>query len=77
MGEAGPSVPVGRRSSSDRVSYRQVFGDHYRCNWWTHADATGYDNPRMSGPTVATHRVRKSAFLRVTKTRDGLLIRVR
>jgi hypothetical protein len=63
-----------RREPSDRVSCRHVHGDHYRCNWWSRADATGYDNPNMSGPTVATHRVRRSAFLRVTKTAAGLTI---
>ncbi len=64
------------REPSDRVACRHVYADYYRCNWWAQADATGQDNPGMSGPTVSTHRVRKSAFLRATRTRDGITIRV-
>ena len=63
------------REPSDRVTCRRVYGDHYRCNWWSRSDASRQDNPGMSGPTVATHRVRVSAFLHVTKTSSGLTIR--
>src|SRR5215211_1592257 len=63
-----------QREPSDRVACRRVHGDHYRCNWWSRADAAGYDNPNMNGPTVTTHRIRRSAFLRVTKTPAGLTI---
>src|SRR5215213_7534271 len=63
------------REPSDRVSCRLIYGDHYRCNWWSCADTSAYDNPGMMGLTVTTHRVRRSAFLRVTKTAGGLKIR--
>src|SRR5215213_1460518 len=63
------------REPSDRVSCRLIYGEHYRCNWWSRADTDAYDNPGMMGLTVTTHRVRRSAFLRVTKTAAGLKIR--
>jgi hypothetical protein len=64
------------REPSDRVACRRIDGNYYRCNWWAPANAKGYDNPYMGGLTVTTHRVRKSAFLQVTGTRNGLTIRV-
>jgi hypothetical protein len=61
----------------DVVKCRKIDGDNYRCNWWA-AQATGsYDNPGMFGLLVTTHRVRKSQFLRVTKSPTrGLVIQV-
>lgn len=64
------------RLPTDRVACRRVYGNYYRCNWWAPASATGYDNPAMAGPTVTTHHVRKSEFLRVTRGKNGLSIRV-
>ncbi|MGB7157233.1 MAG: hypothetical protein WBD40_04145 [Tepidisphaeraceae bacterium] len=64
------------KEPSDRVSCRRVDENYYRCNWWAPANGKGYDNPWMGGLTVTTHRVRKSQFLRVTKSSDGLIIRV-
>ncbi|MDQ3440498.1 MAG: hypothetical protein M3478_09135 [Planctomycetota bacterium] len=64
------------KQSSDRLTVRRIWGNHYRCNWWS-PEATGmYDNPQMGGLTVTTHRVRKSQFLRVTKSATGLSIEV-
>jgi hypothetical protein len=62
------------REPADRVTCRRVFDDYYRCNWWAPASKAGYDNPAMYGLTVTTHRVRKSEFLRVSRTTNGLTI---
>jgi len=58
----------------DRVTCRRVGANSYRCNWWSVADKSGDDNPRMEGLLVTTHRVRKSRFLNVTRSRGGLVI---
>lgn len=63
------------REPTDRVSCRRIYENRYRCNWWAPANTADYDNPGMYGSTVTTHRVRKSAFLRVTRTNNGLSIR--
>ena len=62
------------REPSDRVTCRRVFENYYRCNWWAPASKAGYDNPAMYGLTVTTHRVRKSEFVRVSRTTSGLKI---
>jgi hypothetical protein len=62
------------KAPGDRVTCRHISGDHYRCNWWASQGTIGYDNPGMYGLTVTTHRVRKSQFLRVTKTEGALRI---
>jgi|SRR5688500_18728056 hypothetical protein len=61
---------------SDRVTVRLIHGRNYRVNWWAPGDTRDYDNPAMFGPTVTTHHVRKSQFLRVTQTAKGLSIEV-
>jgi len=58
----------------DRVTCRRIGANSYRCNWWSVADNSRDDNPRMSGLLVTTHRVRKSRFLNVTKSMGGLVI---
>ena len=58
----------------DRVTCRRIYGDYYRCNWWSPADRAGYDNPGMAGLLVTTHTVRKSRFLRVTRSGLGLAL---
>jgi hypothetical protein len=63
-----------KRLPADRVSCRRVSGNYYRCNWWSRGDTSQFDNPEMGGLTVTTHVVRKSAFLHVVKSRDGLSI---
>jgi hypothetical protein len=62
------------RAPGDRVTCRHIVGDHYRCNWWGQQNTDAYDNPAMLGLMVTTHRVRKSAFLKVTRTPEGLSI---
>ena len=58
----------------DRVMCRRIWGNSYRCNWWSAADASNYDNPGMGGNLVTTHTIRKSRFLNVTRSRVGLVI---
>ena len=64
------------KKSSDRLTVRRIWGNHYRCNWWSPEETGSYDNPQMGGLTVTTHRVRKSQFLRVTKSGAELSIEV-
>jgi hypothetical protein len=58
----------------DRVMCRRIWGNSYRCNWWSAADSSKYDNPGMRGNLVTTHTIRKSRFLNVTRSRGGLVI---
>lgn len=72
---SGEIQRVVEREPGDEVRCTRVGGDTYRCNWWSVAGNGGYDNPGMRGGQLATdHRIRKSAFLRVTKGRKGLRI---
>jgi hypothetical protein len=65
------------RQPGDAVKCRRIDGDSYRCNWWAAQPTASYDNPGMYGLLVTTHRVRKSQFLRVTKSPTrGLVIQV-
>ena len=64
-----------QREPGDQVRCTKVGGDTYRCNWWSVSSPGTYDNPAMKGGQLATdHRIRKSSFLRVTKSRRGLQI---
>ena len=58
----------------DRVTCRRIWGNSYRCNWWSATDLSKHDNPGMSGHLVTTHTIRKSRFLNVTKGATGLVI---
>ena len=62
------------RSPGDQVTCRHISGDNYRCNWWQRQNDASYDNPGMSGLLVTTSRIRKSQFLKVKKTVEGLTI---
>ena len=62
------------RNTDERVTCKRISGSHYRCNWWAPETLAGYDNPGMQGLLVTTHRVRRSRFLNVTKTAQGLVI---
>ncbi len=65
------------RRPGDSVKCRRINGDSYRCNWWAAQSTGGYDNPGMYGLLVTTHRVRKSQFLRVTRSPTrGLIVQV-
>ena len=62
------------RLPGDHVRCTLVGNGNYRCNWWAPQATAGYDNPRMGGLLVTTHRVRKSRLLRVTRDGERLLI---
>jgi hypothetical protein len=62
------------RVPGDQVTCRHISGDHYRCNWWQQQNPADYDNPGMTGLLVTTSRIRKSKFLKVKKTGQGLSI---
>ena len=49
----------------DRVRCAHLFGDYYRCNWWSRAGVAG---PRSGydWAGLLTDHVRASSFLRVT-----------
>jgi hypothetical protein len=65
---------VVEKRPEDRVMCRRIWGNSYRCNWWSAADSSNYDNPGMRGNLVTTHTIRKSRFLNVTRSRGGLVI---
>ena len=64
------------KEPGDSVRCTRVGDDRYRCNWWAAQATNAYDNPRMHGLMVTTHRVRKSLFLRATQTPAGLTLRI-
>jgi hypothetical protein len=65
------------KQAGDVVKCRRIDKDNYRCNWWAAQATGGYDNPGMFGLLVTTHRVRKSQFLRVTRSPTrGLVVQV-
>lgn len=65
------------KNALDIVRCTRVNGTFYRCNWWSPGDAKGYDNPAMSvGQVGTTHVIRKSQFLDVKRTPQGLVIEV-
>jgi hypothetical protein len=55
------------RQPDERVRTVRLFGDCYRCNWWVE-DKTPHPF------WLATGTIRKSRFLRATKSNDQLLI---
>jgi hypothetical protein len=55
------------RQPDERVKAVRVFDNYYRCNWWVQDKS-----PRPAWPATAT--IRRSRFIRATKTADGLLI---
>ncbi|MDB5329583.1 MAG: hypothetical protein JWP03_734 [Phycisphaerales bacterium] len=63
-----------KKRPEDRVTCKKVSGNNYRCNWWSPASDTKYDNPAMTGMMVTTHVVRLSRFLTVTKSSEGLIV---
>jgi len=55
------------RQPDERIRVVRVFDDRYRCNWWVE-DKTPHPF------WLSTGRIRKSTFVRATRTKDGLLI---
>jgi hypothetical protein len=62
------------REFGERVTCRRISGSKYRCNWWSPHSPTGYDNPGMYGLLVTTHVVKRSRFLTIHSTPEGLVI---
>ena len=56
------------RQPDERIKVVRVFDDCSRCNWWVE-DKTPHSFWLASG------KIRKSTFVRATRTRDGLLIK--
>ena len=57
------SSHVARRLGDD-VRCVRVYGDSYRCNWWT----------RSSAGIVGDAKIRQSRFLRVTRVNGKLVV---
>jgi hypothetical protein len=55
------------RQPDERVRAVRVFDECYRCNWWV-------QDPRPQLFWLLSATIRKGRFLRVAKTRDGLLV---
>lgn len=54
--------------ADEEVRSVRVFGDRYRCNWWIR------DTASHAMFALTTGRIRRSSFLKVTKTGDALVI---
>lgn len=52
--------------SDEQVRCMRVFGNSYRCNWWTRGE--------RSGAITASGKITKSEFLRVTREGNELVI---
>jgi hypothetical protein len=52
----------------------RVYGDNYRCNWWKRRETPATGKPMAAGFDVSELRVRRSSFLKVNKTAEGLRI---
>src|SRR5688572_4071419 len=65
------------REPGDRVRCAHLFGDYYRCNWWSRAGA-GAAGPRpgYDWAGLLTDHVRSSRFLRVTTAGGRLRVEV-
>src|SRR5712672_1091558 len=53
------------READENVRAARLFGDFYRCNWWV-------EDKKSSPFWLVTGTIRRSQFLRVTKTIEGL-----
>ncbi|MGD0770141.1 MAG: hypothetical protein ABSB42_18315 [Tepidisphaeraceae bacterium] len=62
-------APIG-----ETVRCVRVYGDNYRCNWWGQEAPRAIGKPIVSGFEATELRVRRSRFLKVKKTSDGLQI---
>lgn len=77
--QAVPSAPVAEdlseaikqaveKKPDEEVRIVRVFGDRYRCNWWVQ------DPAPETMLALSTGKIRRSRFLRATKTGDTLVI---
>jgi len=55
------------RQPDESIKVVRVFDDYYRCNWWVQDKAPQLD-------WLATGKIRRSALVRATKTKDGLVM---
>jgi hypothetical protein len=61
------------REPLDQVKCVRVFGNYYRCNWWSRAAApTGLD---YAWTGVMTDIIRKSRFLSATMNAGNLILK--
>jgi hypothetical protein len=60
--------------AGETVRCVRVYGDHYRCNWWGNEELVTKGKASASAFEAAEQRVRRSRFLKVRKTPDGLQI---
>lgn len=64
---------VVEREPLDMVKCVRVFGNYYRCNWWSRAAAA---HPEYSWTGVIFDLVRKSSFLNATMEAGELNIKI-
>ena len=64
------------REPLDRVRCVRVFGDYYRCNWWSPPEKEHARRPMADWAALAMNRVRKSRFLTASDRSGRLVIEV-
>ena len=62
------------REPGDRVRCAHLFGDYYRCNWWSRTGAVAGQRSGYDWAGLLTDHVRRSRFLRVTATYGRLKV---
>jgi hypothetical protein len=63
-----------QKKTGETVRCVRVFGNNYRCNWWGHAEVAPGDKRVQTFFDVTEMRVRRSTFIRATKTSEGMQI---
>ena len=63
------------RDPLDRVKCVRVFGDNYRCNWWSQPGGVVVGQHASTWDTVAAQRIHKSRFLHVTLVGGEMVIK--
>jgi hypothetical protein len=58
----------------ETVKCVRVYGDSYRCNWWSSEEAPAATKRISTGLEITAQRVSRSSFLKVKKTAEGLMI---
>lgn len=61
------------RDPHDRVKCIHLFDDYFRCNWWAPPSESN-KHLSFAWGISATHHVRKSRFLKVTRVNEKLMI---
>jgi hypothetical protein len=65
------------RNPGDVVRCTRVYGDYYRCNWWSVDETMRHDNPALPGAFFTSHHIRQSSFLHASKPAGNLALRVK